>query len=163
MDGASDSLISGVKFSSVVPAKASGENKVQELTAMDLVMKLHYIRGVYFFRPSEEIRNLTIYDLKKPMFPLLELYFVVSGRIRRRIEAGGNRPFIKCNDSGVRIVEADCQKSIDEWLSMEDEKYSHRDHGLVHSRALGPDLGFSPLVFIQVRFALTKITFQNNS
>lgn len=152
MDGNRNSLISGIKLSSVVPAKVSGDNKSQELTAIDLAMKLHYIKGVYFFRPNEEVRNLTIGDLKKPMFPLLEIYYVVSGRIRRRIE-DGDRPFIKCNDSGVRIVEADCGKTIDEWLlSIEehDDKISHRDGDLVHSRAIGPDLGFSPLAFIQV-------------
>ncbi|XP_022980996.1 protein ECERIFERUM 2 [Cucurbita maxima] len=149
MDGSGNDLISEVKFSSVVPAKATGENKVHELSAIDLAMKLHYIRGVYFFRPSEEVRNLTIYDLKKPMFPLLEIYYVVSGRIRRRIE-DRDRPFIKCNDSGVRIVEVECEKTIDEWLSIDDDKISHRDGDLVYSRAIGPDLGFSPLVFIQL-------------
>lgn len=151
MDGGKNSLISELKFSSVVPAKATGDDKVRELTAIDLAMKLHYIRGVYLFRGSEEVRNLTIYDLKKPLFPLLEQYYVVSGRIRRRIE-DGDRPFIKCNDSGVRIVEANCEKSIDEWLSIieGDDKFLHRDGCLVHTQAIGPDLGFSPLAFIQV-------------
>ncbi|XP_038898516.1 protein ECERIFERUM 2 [Benincasa hispida] len=148
-DGSKNTLISELKFSSVVPAKATGDNKVKELTAIDLAMKLHYIRGVYFFRASEEVRNLTIYDLKKPLFQLLELYYVVSGRIRRRIE-DEDRPFIKCNDSGVRIVEADCEKTIEEWLSIGDDKISHRDDCLVHSQAIGPDLGFSPLAFIQL-------------
>ncbi|CAK9325553.1 unnamed protein product [Citrullus colocynthis] len=151
MDGGKNSVISELKFSSVVPAKATGNDKVRELTAIDLAMKLHFIRGVYLFRGSEEVRNLTIYDLKKPLFPLLEQYYVVSGRIRRRID-DGDRPFIKCNDSGVRIVEANCEKSIDEWLSIieGDDKFLHRDGCLVHTQAIGPDLGFSPLAFIQL-------------
>ena len=153
MDGVTKTTpVSDLRFSSVVPAKATGEDEVKELTAMDLAMKLHYIRGVYFFRASEEVRNLTVYDLKKPLFLLLEKYYVVSGRIRRRIVGDdGDRAFIKCNDSGVRIVEADCEKTIEEWLSIEDgDKILNRDGCLVHSQAIGPDLGFSPLAFIQV-------------
>ncbi|OMO50774.1 Transferase [Corchorus capsularis] len=137
-------VISGQRLSSVVPAKVTGENKDFELTNMDLAMKLHYIKGVYFF-PSEAIRGLSIHDLKEPMFRLLELYFTASGRIRRSSETG--RPFIKCNDGGVRIVEAQCENlTIDEWLAT---SFHSLDHLLAHDQVLGPDLGFSPLVFLQ--------------
>ncbi|KAF3976659.1 hypothetical protein CMV_000143 [Castanea mollissima] len=136
-------MVSNIKLSTVVPATASDENNVHELTKMDLVMKLHYIHGVYFFT-SEAVQGLSIQDLKKPMFPLLDLYFMASGRVRRS-ETG--KPFIKCNDSGVRIVEAKSDKTIDEALAMED--HSLLD-GLAYHLALGPDLSFSPLVFIQV-------------
>ncbi|KAG6644457.1 protein ECERIFERUM 2-like [Carya illinoinensis] len=136
------SLVSNFKLSSVVPATVTGENKVHELTHMDLAMKLHYIQGVYFFR-REAVEGLSILDLKEPMFQCLDHYFTVSGRVRRS-ETG--RPFIKCNDSGVRIVEADCDTSIEEFLAM---KY-HCFHGsLVYNQVLGPDLAFSPLVIIQ--------------
>ncbi|KAF3962415.1 hypothetical protein ACB098_12G077900 [Castanea mollissima] len=135
-------MVSNIKLSTVVPATVSDENNVHELTNMDLVMKLHYIHGAYFFT-SEAVQGLSIQDLKKPMFPLLDLYFMASGRVRRS-ETG--RPFIKCNDSGVRIVEAKSDKTIDEALAMEDHSFHD---GLAYHQALGPDLSFSPLVFIQ--------------
>lgn len=136
--------VSGIKLSSVVPAEVTGDNEDRKLTNMDLAFKLHYVRGVSFFS-NETVQGLTIYDLKEPMFSLLALYPTASGRIRKS-ESG--RPFIKCNDGGVRIIEAHCDKTIEEWLKMNDHK--PLDDYLVYDQVLGPDLGFSPLVFVQV-------------
>ncbi|KAJ9674028.1 hypothetical protein PVL29_023527 [Vitis rotundifolia] len=141
-DGGEGSVY-GFRLSSVVPATVTGEDKVDGLSNMDLAMKLHYLKGVYFFR-REAVEGLTISDLKKPMFEWLKLYYPTAGRIRRS-ESG--RPMIKCNDGGVRIVEAQCEKSVDEWMAMED----HDLHNcLTYDQVLGPDLAFSPLVFIQL-------------
>ncbi|KAF5746765.1 protein ECERIFERUM 1 [Tripterygium wilfordii] len=138
-------IIHGTRISSVVPGRATGENKVHELTPLDLAMKLHYIRGLYFFR-AEAVQGLSVHDLKGAMFPWLELYYPVSGRIRQGPDSG--RPFIRCNDGGVRVVEAWCDDfSVDEWLAM--EGCGGNDDGLVYNQALGPDLGFSPLVYVQ--------------
>ncbi|XP_015060148.1 protein ECERIFERUM 2 [Solanum pennellii] len=145
-----EKLISDVKLSSVVPGRITGDDKLQhEFTNMDLIMKLHYIKALYFFK-NEVVEGLHIHDLKLPMFNLLELYYPISGRIRRNDGGdgggGGGRPFMKCNDSGVRVVEAKCKnKTIDEWLAMNDSDHDE----LVYDQLLGPDLGFSPLVFIQ--------------
>nr|GLL48141.1 protein ECERIFERUM 1 [Ipomoea trifida] len=139
-----ENLVYDHRLSSVVPATITGEDKVLNLTNADLAMKLHYLRGVYFFR-SEAVDGLNTGDLKSPMFRLLADFYPAAGRIRRSPEDG--RPFVKCNDSGVRIVEAKCSKTIDEWLDMSDQ--SEYDHLLHHDQVLGPDLGFSPLVFIQ--------------
>ncbi|XP_040366090.1 protein ECERIFERUM 2 [Rosa chinensis] len=138
-------LKSSMRLSSVAPATVTGR-KVHELTNVDLAMKLHYIKGVYFFN-SYAVEGLTVFDLKKPMvIHLLPLYFVAAGRIRRS-ETG--RPFIMCNDGGVRIVEARCDETVDEWLAMAVEDDSTFD-GLAYNQALGDtDLDFSPLVFIQ--------------
>ncbi|KAJ0085402.1 hypothetical protein Patl1_08668 [Pistacia atlantica] len=137
-----ESPISGMKLSSVVPAKDTG-NKDHQFTDLDLAMKLHNVKGVYLF-DSDAVRGLTIHDLKKPMFELLEIYFTAAGRIRRSETTG--RPFLKCNDGGVRIVEAFCDTSIDEWLESNDDS---RDNSLAYYQTLGPDLRFSPLVFVQ--------------
>ncbi|KAK8649079.1 hypothetical protein V6N13_129815 [Hibiscus sabdariffa] len=136
-----ESVVWGHRLSSVVPAKVTGGNKDFELTNLDLALKLHYIKGVYFFQP-EAAQGLSVHDLKGPMFQCLERYFTASGRIRRS-ETG--RPFIKCNDGGVRIVEARCDKTVAEWLAMA----RNRDPSLAYDQVLGPDLGFSPLVFVQ--------------
>ncbi|XP_027354074.1 protein ECERIFERUM 2-like [Abrus precatorius] len=130
------------RISTVVPATPRGEqNGAYQLNYMDLLMKLHYIRPVYFFN-SEAVRGLAISDMKKPMFLLLDPYSHVSGRIRRS-ESG--RPFIKCNDAGVRIAESHCDKTLQEWF----DENGYCVDGLVHDHVLGPDLGFSPLVFVK--------------
>ncbi|XP_061352486.1 protein ECERIFERUM 26-like [Gastrolobium bilobum] len=140
--GNSETTTLSSRISTVVPATPRGEEKGEyQLNYMDLLMKLHYIRPVYFFN-SEAVQGLSIFDLKKPMFPLLDPYSHVSGRIRRS-ESG--RPFIKCNDAGVRIAESHCDKTLREWF---DENGDSVD-GLVHDHVLGPDLSFSPLVFIK--------------
>ncbi|KAE8653923.1 hypothetical protein F3Y22_tig00117056pilonHSYRG00505 [Hibiscus syriacus] len=139
-----ESPVSGHRFSSVVPAKVTSGNKDFELTNMDLAMKLHYIKGVIssIRSGSRFVRS----DLKGPMFECLEHYSTVAGRIRRS-ETG--RPFIKCNDGGVRIVEARCDQTVDEWLATARDNDHSLDHMLAYDQVLGPDLGFSPLAFVQ--------------
>ncbi|XP_047342660.1 protein ECERIFERUM 2 [Impatiens glandulifera] len=139
-------LIHNIKLSSVVPSKVSGENKVHELTAMDKAMKLHYIRGLYIFK-KEAVQGLDINEIKKSLFMCLDLYYPVSGRIRRR-DVGEGGLVIKCNDGGVRTVEADCRITVDEWLLMAKDDQLINDQ-LGYRQVLGPDLGFSPLVYIQ--------------
>ncbi|KAG6478558.1 protein ECERIFERUM 26-like [Zingiber officinale] len=138
--------VTGHRFSSVVPGDVTGSAVVHELAGMDLIMKLHYLRAVYYFAPSEVVDGLAITDLKKPMFPWLNVYYPLAGRIRRAAEGG--RPFIKCNDSGLRIVEASCGRTMDEWLQAEEGGES-RWRSLVPDKVLGPELYFSPLVYIQ--------------
>lgn len=133
------------KISTVVPATPRGEeNSEHQLSSMDLVMKLHYIRAVYFFT-SDAAQGISIYDLKEPMFHLLDQEAAkLSGRIR--ISESG-RVFIKCNDAGVRISESHIDHTLQEWL----EQHGCSVEGLVHDHVLGPDLGFSPLIFVKVR------------
>ncbi|KAK4276899.1 hypothetical protein QN277_014995 [Acacia crassicarpa] len=140
------------RISTVVPATPRSEqNGVYELQNMDLLLKLHYIRSAYFFS-NDAVQGLSNYDLKKAMFPLLDAYSHVSGRIRR---PDTGRPFIKCNDAGVRVAESYCDKTLAEWIA--DARYSI--DGLVQDHVLGPDLGFSPLVFIQfTRFQCGGLT-----
>ncbi|CAL0327336.1 unnamed protein product [Lupinus luteus] len=131
------------RISTVVPATPRGDQNGEfQLTYMDLLMKLHYIRPVYFFAP-EAVQGLTIFDFKKPMFTLLDMHSHVSGRIRR---SESRRPFIKCNDAGIRIVEAYSDKTLKEWFH---ENGSYSIDGMVHDHVLGPDLSFSPLVFVK--------------
>ncbi|PSS31577.1 Protein ECERIFERUM like [Actinidia chinensis var. chinensis] len=139
----SESPVHDLKLSSVVPARTTGDDKIHELTNTDLAMKLHYIKALYFFN-SDAARGIDIFTLKKPMFYLLDRHVAVSGRIRRRPDDG--RPLIKCNDGGVRTVEARCGRTVDEWLATDDRTVDDR---LVYSEPLGPDLGFSPLVYVQ--------------
>lgn len=142
-----ESLIYDVALSSVVPASVTGEDKIYEFSNMDLCMKLHYIKGVYFFQDSETIKGLTISELKLPMFRLLEMYNVVSGRIRKDGDKDG-RIFIKCNDGGVRIVEAKCINTVAQFLALSINDSATNDQ-LVYNHVIGPDLGFSPLVIVQ--------------
>lgn len=153
--------VTGVRLSSVVPASVVGENKPRQLTPMDLAMKLHYVRAVYFFKGP---RDFTVVDLKTIMFTLLQSYHHVSGRIRMPDNDNNPSalalPYIRCNDSGIRIVEANVEEfTVEKWLDLDDRSIDHRF--LVYDHVLGPDLNFSPLVFFQV-YTYTKFTFMDH-
>ncbi|KAL4566090.1 hypothetical protein LXL04_030200 [Taraxacum kok-saghyz] len=131
-----------IRLSTVVPGRVTVANTIRRFTNADLAMKHHYIKGVYFFK-KEAAEGLIVFELKTAMGNLLSLYCTVAGRIRRRLE--DNRPFIKCNDSGIRVVEAESNTTVDEWVEMKCDVRELAYSGHV----LGPDLEFSPLVSIQ--------------
>ena len=138
-----EKLVYGIKLSSIGPGRSTGSDTVHDLSNMDLAMKLHYLKVVYFFN-SHAAQGLTILRMKETMFDWLNEYYYTSGRLRR-LESG--RPYIKCNDCGSRFIEAQCEKTIDEFLEMKDSSLQNL---LVSQQVIGPELSFSPLVLIQV-------------
>ncbi|EPS62582.1 hypothetical protein M569_12210, partial [Genlisea aurea] len=137
-----EQLVYDVKLSSVGPGKVSGFNTSVSPENADLAMKLHYVKGVYYFG-REAFEGVTVQDIKDPTFVWLNKYPVHCGRFRR--DHPSERPYIKCNDCGVRFVEATCGKTLQEWFEMEgDERL------LSSGQILGPELKFSPLVYIQL-------------
>ncbi|KAK4585654.1 hypothetical protein RGQ29_023060 [Quercus rubra] len=138
-----ENLVYGIKLSSIGPGRSTGSDAVHDLSNMDLAMKLHYLKVVYFFN-SHAAQGLTILRMKETMFDWLNEYYYTSGRLRR-LESG--RPYIKCNDCGARFIEARCDKTIDEFLEMKDSSLQNL---LVSQQVIGPELSFSPLVLIQV-------------
>ncbi|KAI3697074.1 hypothetical protein L6452_29810 [Arctium lappa] len=132
-----------IKISTVAPGFISGHDAAQELSTMDLAMKLHYLRFVFYF-PTPAFDGFTILNIKESMFNWLNHAYIPCGRFRR---ADSGRPYIKCNDSGVRLIEAKCHLSLDEWLESKDDS---RHMVLVPNHVIGPELAFSPLVMIQL-------------
>ncbi|XP_073048789.1 protein ECERIFERUM 26-like [Primulina eburnea] len=138
-----EGLIYNIKLSSIGPGNVTVPDSIYEPENMDLAMKLHYLRCIYYFG-NKAFEGLTPLVIKEPMFVWLNEFPVTSGRFRRT-EAG--RPYIKCNDSGVRFIEASCDKTLEEWLETKDDAH---EKALVSSQIIGPELSFSPLVFIQL-------------
>ncbi|KAI3459701.1 hypothetical protein Pfo_016364 [Paulownia fortunei] len=138
-----EGLIYNIKLSSVGPGNVTGSDLIFEPGNMDLAMKLHYLRGIYYFG-SQAFEGLTTLVIKEPMFKWLNQYPMTCGRFRRS-ESG--RAYIKCNDCGVRFIEAKCDKTLDEWLEMKDATLEKL---LCSNQFIGPELSFSPLVYIQL-------------
>ncbi|KAK8647683.1 hypothetical protein V6N13_121411 [Hibiscus sabdariffa] len=136
-------LVYNLKLSSVGPGHVTGSDVVHDLTGLDLAMKLHYLKAVYLFT-SHAAEGLTVTNMKEAMFCWCNDYFMTCGRIRRSEPSG--RPYIKCNDCGIRFVEGVCDKTVEEWVEMEEDS---RWNSLVYHRAIGPELSFSPLVYLQ--------------
>lgn len=138
-----ESVVYDLRLSSVGPGRATGSNVFHNPGGLDLAMKLHYLKIIYFF-DSEASKDLTIMKIKDAMFTWLNPYFITCGRLRRS-ESG--RPFIKCNDCGARFIEAKCDKTLDEWLAMKDWPLYKL---LVSHQVIGPELSFSPTILLQV-------------
>ncbi|XP_051133407.1 protein ECERIFERUM 26-like [Andrographis paniculata] len=143
----SKTLIYDVKVSSIGPADVTGSDLIYEPDNLDLAMKLHYLRGVYYFR-SQAFDGLSTLVIKEPMFLWLNKYPMTCGRFRRSDDHSG-RPYIKCNDCGVRFIEAKSDKTLDDWFQIKDKDVS-LEKVLVPNQYIGPELGFSPLVFVQL-------------
>ncbi|XP_019445468.1 PREDICTED: protein ECERIFERUM 26-like isoform X2 [Lupinus angustifolius] len=138
-----ESLVYDVKLSSVGPGRITGSDVFHNPSGLDLAMKLHYIKIIYFFE-SEVAKNLNIMKIKESSFYLFNHYFITCGRFRRS-EYG--RPLIKCNDCGARFIEAKCKVTLDEWLA---NKNWPSYKLLVSQQVIGPELSFSPLVLMQI-------------
>ncbi|KAK7318963.1 hypothetical protein RJT34_03672 [Clitoria ternatea] len=139
-----ESLVYDVRLSSVGPGRATGSDVFHSPGGLDLAMKLHYIRVVYFFE-SEAAQGLTIMKIKEKMFTWFNPYFITCGRFRRW---DSGRPFIKCNDCGARFIEAKCNKTLHQWLALKDNWPRYKF--LVPHQVVGPELSFSPPVLLQV-------------
>lgn len=83
------------------------------------------------------------------MFEWLNMYYIVCGRFKRCPETG--RPYIKCNDCGVRIIEAVCDKTVEEWLKFMLEDGEEMRNRLIYEQGIGPEMAFSPSCLIQVK------------
>ncbi|BAT75014.1 hypothetical protein LR48_Vigan01g143000 [Vigna angularis] len=138
-----ESLVHDVRLSSVGPGRATGSDVFHNPGGLDLAMKLHYLRVVYFF-DSEATGELTIMKIKDAMFTSFNHYFIACGRFRR---SDSGRPLIKCNDCGARFIEGKCSKTLEEWLAIKDSSLFKL---LASQQVIGPELSFSPPVLLQV-------------
>ncbi|ESW25611.1 hypothetical protein PHAVU_003G050600 [Phaseolus vulgaris] len=138
-----ETLVHDLRLSSVGPGQATESDVFHYPAAMDLAMKLHYLRVVFFFH-SEAAQDLTIMKIKDAMFTWFNYYFITCGRFRR---SDSGRPFIKCNDCGARFIEANCSKTLDEWLATKDCSLNKL---LSSNQVIGPELSFSPPVLLQI-------------
>ncbi|KAG2306800.1 hypothetical protein Bca4012_084233 [Brassica carinata] len=133
----------GFWLSTVGSGRPTETGTIHEPTGLDLAMKLHYIKAVYIYS-AEIASDLTVMHVKGTFFPVFNQIPWITGRLRR---SSSGRPFIKCNDCGTRFVESQCDLTVDEWLRVQDRSV---DESLVYHQPVGPDLAYSPLIYIQM-------------
>ncbi|KFK39684.1 hypothetical protein AALP_AA3G275800 [Arabis alpina] len=135
--------VHGFRLSTVSSSWPTETGTTHEPTGLDLAMKLHYLKAVYIYS-AETARDLTVTHVKNPFFPVFDQYPWTTGRFARH---DSRRPYIKCNDCGTRFVESHCNLTVDEWLLLPDRSI---DESLVYHKPIGPELIFSPLIYIQM-------------
>ncbi|KAG7615864.1 Protein ECERIFERUM 26 [Arabidopsis thaliana] len=135
--------VHSIRLSTVGATRPTETGTTHEPTGLDLAMKLHYLKAAYIYS-AETARDLTVRHLKEAMFMLFDQIAWTTGRFSRR---DSGRPYIKCNDCGTRFVEGQCNLTVEEWLSKPDRSV---DEFLVYHHPIGPELTFSPLIYVQM-------------
>ncbi|GLJ43477.1 hypothetical protein SUGI_0903970 [Cryptomeria japonica] len=131
------------RASTVVPAKPNPSKPMHTLNDRDLAMKAHYIRAVYYFDKCS-VQNFCNGRWKEGFFESLMEYSPVAGRL----ELGPDgREFIRCNDAGVRIVEAFADAQLVDWKDLKD---CSLETELSLSQIEGTQMEILPLVAIQI-------------
>ncbi|CAJ1972120.1 unnamed protein product [Sphenostylis stenocarpa] len=121
-------LFTEAKMKTVVSTKAVEPGKYFPLSALDRHMENNHIRLVCYYQYSGEAVELgeVTKKLRHSLSEMLTHFPIVSGRLTRD-ERGHWK--IKCNDAGVRVVEAKAKGSVEGWLANLDRE---KELQLVH-------------------------------
>ncbi|KAK1288479.1 hypothetical protein QJS10_CPB19g00882 [Acorus calamus] len=100
--------------STAVSATPVKPGKTYPLSILDHSMGLHTLRLVFYYKPMTTTSGpIDRERLKESLSDCLSHYPAVTGRLFRSEE--GNW-IVKCNDAGVRLMDATVDATVDEWL-----------------------------------------------
>ncbi|XXG56009.1 hypothetical protein AAC387_Pa03g3543 [Persea americana] len=104
----------------VVSTKEVKPGKICPLSVLDHSMELNRIRIVIYYNYLKKFSDgeVTI-KMRESLAELLTSFPMVTGRLKRSPEGQWT---IKCNDAGVRMVEATAKGSVEEWLERVDRE-----------------------------------------
>ncbi|CAL1409407.1 unnamed protein product [Linum trigynum] len=129
---AANPMVTYICKRTVVSTKPVQPGKRHSLSVLDRAMGENHLKMVYYLKATTtpdkyyepgEITKM----LRESISETLTFFPVITGRLVK--EEDGRTWMIKCNDAGVRMVEARAQGSVDEWLSNVDRE---REMKLVH-------------------------------
>ncbi|PON57940.1 Transferase [Parasponia andersonii] len=101
----------------IVSTKPVPPGKYFPPSVLDRLMEKNHIRMVFYY-PKMIMTGHVNHVLRESLSELLTSYPAVTGRLLRNEEDG--QWIIKCNDAGVRMVEARAQGSLEDWLKCVD-------------------------------------------
>ncbi|GAA0148699.1 acetyltransferase [Lithospermum erythrorhizon] len=98
----------------VVSTKVMQQGKFCPLSVFDRVMENNHLLLVLYYQspPGLKVGALTA-KLRESVANVLCAYPIITGRLLKTTEGHW---MIKCNDAGMRLVEATAKGSMDEWL-----------------------------------------------
>lgn len=114
------STVSIICKRTVVSTKPVQPGKYFPLSVLDRLMENNHIRMVYYYQTSGEgeLGELTK-KLRETLSEMLTHFPIVTGRLLRDDREHWK---VKCNDAGVRMVEAKAKGSVEEWLTTVDRE-----------------------------------------
>ncbi|XP_062109772.1 protein ECERIFERUM 26-like [Humulus lupulus] len=112
----------------VVSTKPVPPGKYHPLSVLDRVMEKNNLRMVFYYPSMRSYHNdddddddqtvINVGRLRESLAEMLTSFPAVTGRLQENDKNG--EWMIKCNDAGVRMVEARAQGSVEHWLSCVD-------------------------------------------
>uniref|UniRef100_A0A1J3DTY4 Protein ECERIFERUM 26-like n=1 Tax=Noccaea caerulescens TaxID=107243 RepID=A0A1J3DTY4_NOCCA len=99
-----------------VSSKPSGSGRVHPFTALDNAMSPHTVHVILYYARSP-FGSFDVESVRIPLSELLSLYPPVVGRVTKNPDGIWE---VKCNDAGLRVLEAKVCVGIDEWLRSAD-------------------------------------------
>ncbi|KAF0914650.1 hypothetical protein E2562_031115 [Oryza meyeriana var. granulata] len=130
---------------SVTPVRPG---KTHALSALDNAMERHAVHLVLYYRAAP---GLDREPLKESLSEVLSQYPAMTGRLTRAATGGGGEGaeggggaaasgqhgwIVKCNDAGVRMVDARAAATLDEWLATAS---GEEEMDLAYFEPMGPD------------------------
>lgn len=134
----------------VVSTKPVTPGKFSPLSVLDRLMEKNYLRMVFHYPPiggMSEPGQVT-HRLRETIAETLSHFPVVTGRLLRNDKG---QWMIKCNDAGVRMIEARAKGSVEDWLKFVDRE---KELKLVHWEDMYHKPYFWSTFFVQVQLYL---------
>ncbi|KAJ0089601.1 hypothetical protein Patl1_12800 [Pistacia atlantica] len=99
----------------VVSTKPVQPGKYYHLSVLDRLMEKNHLRIVYYYRSKGGSKAGELTEkLKLSLSEVLTCFPIITGRLQKNPEG---QWMIKCNDAGVRTVEARAKGSVEDWLT----------------------------------------------
>ncbi|KAK4388919.1 protein ECERIFERUM 2 [Sesamum angolense] len=129
----------------VSSSKPVQPGQISPLSILDRVMEHNHLRVVFYYGLQTRRRagELTK-KLRESITDMLSAFPVVTGRLLRTSEGDWT---IKCNDAGVRMVEARVEGTVDEWLKNVDRE---KELKLVHWEEMFQRQYFWSTFYVQI-------------
>ncbi|GAU11618.1 hypothetical protein TSUD_346100 [Trifolium subterraneum] len=101
----------------VVSSRPVKSGKTHKLSGVDHRMGYHTLHLIFYYKNQEKwFESFELDPLRESLSEVLSIYPTVTGRLAREKEEDGDWE-VKCNDAGVRVIKANVDCTIDEWLS----------------------------------------------
>nr|GMD48982.1 protein ECERIFERUM 26-like [Ipomoea batatas] len=138
----SEHVSSSICKRTVVSTKIVQPGKFCPLTVLDRVMENNFVRIVFYYRDLEFGKDYM--KLNESIAETLNAYTIIMGRLLR---SPGEQWLIKCNDAGLRVIEAKAKGSVDEWLHNVDRD---KELKLVHWEPMYSESYFWSPFYVQI-------------
>ncbi|EHA8590810.1 protein ECERIFERUM 26-like [Cocos nucifera] len=127
--------------STAVSATPVRPGKTYPLSSLDHLMGRHTLHLVFYYRPGP---TLDRDGLKESLSEVLSHYPAVTGRLNRGEDGGW---IVKCNDAGVRLLDARASVTLEEWLG---SASAEEEMELAYWEPMGDDPSIWSPYYIQI-------------